>query len=84
MITRTLGLLIEESSVIFKHTFRRGDVYNFNRTKGVPCVDPPVPWMHGARLMRGMKTVRHYIKAFLIDRIAQLLGINNVSIIHYV
>ncbi|XP_052281246.1 glutamate receptor-like [Dreissena polymorpha] len=56
VIQRTLRQLIENSSSIFKHTFRRGEVYNHNRTRGVPCdADPPVPWMHGEALTQGMK-----------------------------
>ena len=59
VITKSLSLLIAKSTTAFKHTFRRGDVYNYNRTKGVPCTtDPPIPWMHGTSLMLGMKSVR--------------------------
>ena len=58
VITKTLAILIANSPEKFKHTFRRGDVYNNNKTLGVPCdANPKVPWMHGKRLMRGMKSV---------------------------
>lgn len=50
----TLGFI----SSYFQHTFRRGEVYNYNKTRGVPCTaEKPVPWMHGESLMTGMKDV---------------------------
>jgi len=50
--------------VFLQHTFRRGEVYNYNRTRGVPCNgDPPVAWMHGQALMEGMKQVC-YIRCY--------------------
>ncbi|XP_053398486.1 glutamate receptor 2-like [Mercenaria mercenaria] len=60
VIHKTLAQLISNSTKIFKHTFRRGHVYNYNRTKGVPCESddplmPLVPWMHGEAIMDGMK-----------------------------
>lgn len=63
VIQLTLSTLIANDTSIFKHTFRRGDVYNYNRSKGVPCdTEPPVPWMHGVALMEGMKRViTHFI-----------------------
>lgn len=58
VIQLTLAQLISNSTNIFKQTFRRGEVYNYNITKGVPCeTEPPVPWMHGVALMQGMKNV---------------------------
>ncbi|WAR00270.1 GRIA2-like protein [Mya arenaria] len=58
VIQKTLSQLIENSSNVFKHTFRRGMVYNYNQSRGVPCdADPPIPWMHGAALMDGIRNL---------------------------
>ncbi|KAH3717663.1 hypothetical protein DPMN_060565 [Dreissena polymorpha] len=50
--------MVKSNSKIFQSTFRRGMVYNYNRTKGIPCTtQPPVPWMHGEAIMEQIKMV---------------------------
>ncbi|KAL3878269.1 hypothetical protein ACJMK2_030634 [Sinanodonta woodiana] len=59
VIQKTISKMVERSSSIFQHTFRRGDIYNYNKTKGVPCTaNPPIPWMHGQSLMAGMTELK--------------------------
>ena len=58
VITRTLKSMLTANKKIFKSTFRRKEVYNYNRTKGVPCTtNPPIPWMHGDAIMDEIKRV---------------------------
>jgi hypothetical protein len=56
VIHKTLAKLIAKERKIFKHTFRHGDVYNNNKTKGVPC-ESNDPWMHGKAIMAEMRNV---------------------------
>ncbi|XP_045204260.2 glutamate receptor 3-like [Mercenaria mercenaria] len=56
VIERALKGMVTENSKIFQSTFRRKEVYNNNRTKGIPCTThPPIPWMHGAAIMEQIK-----------------------------
>lgn len=49
------GMLAENKDV-FRYIFRRGVVYNYNRTRGIPCnTRPPIPWMHGANILSKIK-----------------------------
>ncbi|KAL5012647.1 hypothetical protein ScPMuIL_011198 [Solemya velum] len=50
--------ILANDSNAFKYTFRRREVYNYNKTRGVPCVRPVVPWMHGDALINGMKKIK--------------------------
>ncbi|PVD34148.1 hypothetical protein C0Q70_05411 [Pomacea canaliculata] len=43
---------------VFHSTFRRGVVYNLNKTVGIPCNTRPVlPWMHGTEIFYSLKRV---------------------------
>ncbi|KAL3878192.1 hypothetical protein ACJMK2_030560, partial [Sinanodonta woodiana] len=56
VITRTLRNMVAENPKIFRSTFRRKEVYNYNRTQGIPCnTKPPMPWMHGNAIMEKIK-----------------------------
>ncbi|KAK3606415.1 hypothetical protein CHS0354_042068 [Potamilus streckersoni] len=56
VITRSLRNMVAENPKIFQSTFRRKEVYNYNRTQGIPCnTKPPVPWMHGNTIMDEIK-----------------------------
>ncbi|XP_052245576.1 glutamate receptor 2-like [Dreissena polymorpha] len=56
VISQALRGMVKSNSKIFQSTFRRGMVYNYNRTKGIPCTtQPPVPWMHGEAIMEQIK-----------------------------
>jgi hypothetical protein len=58
VVERALKAMVTENPKIFKSTFRRKEVYNNNRTKGIPCTtNPPIPWMHGEAIMAHIKTV---------------------------
>lgn len=59
VIQMTIVQILANDSAAFKYTFRRREVYNYNKTKGVPCIRPVVPWMHGDALITGMKKVLH-------------------------
>ncbi|XP_076447024.1 glutamate receptor 3-like [Babylonia areolata] len=49
------GMLAEDPDV-FRWIFRRRVVYNYNRTRGIPCTTrPPIPWMHGANILGKIK-----------------------------
>jgi hypothetical protein len=50
--------MLDEDPDVFRWIFRRGQVYNYNRTRGVPCTTrPPAPWMHGRDILMKMKAV---------------------------
>ncbi|PVD34216.1 hypothetical protein C0Q70_05482, partial [Pomacea canaliculata] len=56
LIEKGIMGVMEEDPDVFRWIFRRGDVYNYNRTRGVPCTTrPPIPWMLGAKLLSKMK-----------------------------
>lgn len=58
LIEKGIMGVMEEDPDVFRWIFRRGDVYNYNRTRGVPCTTrPPIPWMLGAKLLSKMKLV---------------------------
>ncbi|KAK3606319.1 hypothetical protein CHS0354_041953 [Potamilus streckersoni] len=82
VIQRTISKMVERSSSIFQHTFRRGDIYNYNKTKGVPCsANPPVPWMHGQSLMEGMTEIGGWSSnyGFTADRAEETNDVKIVS-----
>ncbi|XP_060078529.1 glutamate receptor-like [Ylistrum balloti] len=54
VVQRTIQAMLKNNTEVFRTTFRRGDVYNNNLTKGIPCNDGN-PWMHGDAII-------HYIK----------------------
>ena len=56
IIVKTVEMLLNDSAEVFRTTFRRGDVYNHNHTKGIPC-NAQVPWMHGKQIMEKIKQV---------------------------
>jgi len=65
VVTRALKGMVKSNSKVFQSTFRRGTVYNYNRTKGIPCsTDPPVPWMHGEAIIKHIKQVRELQRSF--------------------
>ncbi|XP_052792191.1 glutamate receptor 2-like [Mya arenaria] len=56
VVTRALKGMVKSNSKVFQSTFRRGAVYNYNRTKGIPCTtSPPIPWMHGDAIIEHIK-----------------------------
>ncbi|XP_050416819.1 glutamate receptor [Patella vulgata] len=53
----TIAAMLGNNSDAFRYTFRRKHVYNYNRTRGVPCTtDPPTPWMHGDAIYALLKS----------------------------
>ncbi|KAL5011717.1 hypothetical protein ScPMuIL_010268 [Solemya velum] len=58
VIRVSVQMILANDSKAFKYTFRRREVYNYNKTKGVPCIRPVVPWMHGDALINGMKKIK--------------------------
>ena len=57
-VRRALEAMLSKDSLVFQHTFRRGSIYNRNRTLGIPCTTRPViPWMHGHALYSALKQV---------------------------
>ncbi|GAB1597397.1 glutamate receptor, partial [Argonauta hians] len=58
VIVHALEEMLKKDIKVFQHTFRRGIVYNHNKTKGVPCyVKDALPWMHGEAIMSALKQV---------------------------
>ncbi|XP_012945039.1 glutamate receptor 1 [Aplysia californica] len=56
VIEAAVAGMLENNSDIFRWIFRRGELYNLNRTKGIPCTTtPPTPWMFGPSLMDMIK-----------------------------
>ncbi|XP_076456709.1 glutamate receptor-like [Babylonia areolata] len=48
--------MLEDDPDVFRWIFRRRVVYNYNRTRGIPCTTrPPVPWMHGTNILNKIK-----------------------------
>nr|KAG5705420.1 hypothetical protein BaRGS_004547 [Batillaria attramentaria] len=48
--------MLDDDPEVFRWIFRRRIVYNYNRTRGIPCnTRPPIPWMHGANILRKIK-----------------------------
>ena len=59
VVTRALKGMITANPKIFQSTIRRKEVYNYNKTRGVPCTtQPPLHWMHGDDIMEQIKMVR--------------------------
>ncbi|KAK7495317.1 hypothetical protein BaRGS_00013499 [Batillaria attramentaria] len=59
---RALDEMVGRRHDVFHSTFRRGVVYNLNRTLGVPCNTRPVlPWMHGTEIFYSLKRVRTFV-----------------------
>ncbi|ESP00208.1 hypothetical protein LOTGIDRAFT_238650 [Lottia gigantea] len=57
-ISKALKLMIQRQERVFQYTFRRSEVFNYNRTKGIPCISPPIPWMHGKDIYESIKRVK--------------------------
>ncbi|XP_041358488.1 glutamate receptor-like isoform X2 [Gigantopelta aegis] len=56
LIEQAIISMLENDSHIFRYNFRRGYVYTYNDTKGIPCTTrPPIPWMHGEGILNTMK-----------------------------
>ncbi|KAK3100327.1 hypothetical protein FSP39_018172 [Pinctada imbricata] len=56
LLNETFASMLANNSEVFRATFRRAEIYNYNLTKGVPCKDN-IPWMHGKRLMATMRQI---------------------------
>ncbi|CAL1544183.1 unnamed protein product, partial [Lymnaea stagnalis] len=58
-VDEAISFMIQQDKNIFQHTFRRGSIYNMNRTVGVRCDPTPLmPWMHGADLYGALSRVQ--------------------------
>ncbi|KAL8621467.1 hypothetical protein ACOMHN_058229 [Nucella lapillus] len=56
LIEKGISGMMEDDPDVFRWIFRRRVVYNYNRTRGIPCTTrPPVPWMHGANIMQKIR-----------------------------
>ncbi|KAL5012642.1 hypothetical protein ScPMuIL_011193 [Solemya velum] len=59
LVWRIFKMMLQADPKVFQHAFRRGRIYNYNKTKGIPCTTkPPVPWMFGASIVSAMKKVK--------------------------
>ena len=56
VLNKTFLSMLSNNSDVFKTTFRRDDIYNFNMTKGIPCKEK-VPWMHGTGIVTHLQEV---------------------------
>ncbi|CAL1535039.1 unnamed protein product, partial [Lymnaea stagnalis] len=57
VIEDAISGMLENDSDVFRWIFRRGDLYNQNKTKGIPCTTkPPIPWMFGTNILQMIKT----------------------------
>ncbi|NP_001191541.1 glutamate receptor subunit protein GluR5 precursor [Aplysia californica] len=57
-IRAALTAMIKEQRDVFHYVFRRGKMYNMNKTIGIQCnSNPPLPWMHGEQIYRALKQV---------------------------
>ncbi|XP_046373503.1 glutamate receptor-like [Haliotis rufescens] len=51
--------MIRRNTDVFNFTFRRRTVYNYNKTRGIPCDERPViPWMHGSDIYDSLQRVK--------------------------
>lgn len=58
LIWKIFKEMLQVKPKYFRHAFRRGMIYNYNRTKGIPCTTkPPVPWMCGPDIVSAIKQV---------------------------
>uniref|UniRef100_A0A2C9JM66 Glutamate receptor n=1 Tax=Biomphalaria glabrata TaxID=6526 RepID=A0A2C9JM66_BIOGL len=56
VIEEAISGMLENDSDVFRWIFRRGDLYNLNKTKGIPCTTrPPLPWMFGQNILTLIK-----------------------------
>ncbi|KAH9514029.1 hypothetical protein Btru_032031 [Bulinus truncatus] len=56
VIEEAISGMLENDSDVFRWIFRRGDLYNQNKTKGIPCTTrPPIPWMFGQNILKLIK-----------------------------
>ncbi|XP_059150176.1 glutamate receptor 3-like [Physella acuta] len=56
VVESAIAGMLETDSDVFRWSFRRGELYNLNKTRGVPCTTrPPLPWMFGPRLVSMIK-----------------------------
>ncbi|BFZ24114.1 hypothetical protein BsWGS_27153 [Bradybaena similaris] len=59
VIESAISAMLKNDSDVFRWIFRRGELYNLNKTRGIPCTTkPPAPWMFGPRLLETMKQGR--------------------------
>ncbi|XP_050415391.1 glutamate receptor isoform X2 [Patella vulgata] len=56
-ISKALKMMIQRQERVFQYTFRRAEVFNYNKTKGIPCINPVIPWMHGQDIYNSIKKV---------------------------
>ncbi|XP_062608143.1 glutamate receptor 2-like isoform X1 [Saccostrea cucullata] len=56
LLRETIQSMINNNSEIFRSTFRRAKVYNYDFTQGIPCTGNR-PWMHGLNIMKNLKKV---------------------------
>lgn len=56
ILHETMTNMVNDDADVFRTTFRRSEIYNYNTTKGIPC-SAGRPWMHGNELIKRMKGV---------------------------
>jgi hypothetical protein len=57
VIVHGISTLMEDPESELSRTFRRGVVYN-DGMRGIQCrADPPVPWVHGADILKSLLAV---------------------------
>ncbi|XP_067664022.1 glutamate receptor 2-like isoform X1 [Haliotis asinina] len=59
LLGQAIYSMMQNDSEVFRYNFRRGDLYTYNDTKGIPCdKNPPVPWMHGEEILHRIKQMQ--------------------------
>ncbi|XP_022320708.2 glutamate receptor 2-like [Crassostrea virginica] len=68
LLRETIHTMLKNDSAVFRSTFRRAKVYNYDSTQGIPCTGNR-PWMHGLKIMENLKevTIRGLTGDVLID-----------------
>lgn len=56
LLRETIHTMLKNDSTVFRSTFRRAKVYNYDLTQGIPCTGNK-PWMHGLKIMENLKKV---------------------------
>lgn len=56
LLRETIHTMLKNDSTVFRSTFRRAKVYNYDLTQGIPCTGNK-PWMHGLNIMENLKKV---------------------------
>ncbi|XP_056013013.1 glutamate receptor 2-like [Ostrea edulis] len=56
LLRETIQTMIKNNSEVFRSTFRRAKVYNYDLTKGIPCTGSK-PWMHGLNIMNNLREI---------------------------